>query len=306
MAGSDIYWTVIDVLNALLTGTMLGGYYAAISLGLALPFGVMKQVNLAYGDWLVACAYLIVVLVNVTGLSPIATLIIVVPAMFALGYGIQRLLLNRVSVQAMEQRGLPPTFGVMSPILVTFGLSLIISRGLQFQFGVDVRSIPSSLAYSSIPITADIQVSTLRLIMFGLAVLALEAMRLFITRTHIGRALRATSDDVEVSQLMGMRPASIYAIAGGISMATAAVGGLMVGLSRTFQPFSGPEFLLIAFGVCVIGGVGSMRGILAGGVLLGIVQVMAGTFLTSSSQLIAGYMFILAVLAFSSRGSLAR
>lgn len=298
---NEIYWTLIDLANGILAGTLLGGYYAVISLGLALSFGVMKQVNLAQGDWLIVASYLIVGLFVSLGVWPVLAIAIIVPVMFVIGYLMQALLLNRVSVQSMEQKGLPTTFGMMSPVLATFGVSIILSRGLQLSFGSDPKSIQTSLSFQSIRITDDLQISALRLIFFVLAVCLLVGMHFFLQKSRMGRALRAVSQDIEISKVMGMQPNKVFAIANGIAMATAAFAGGMIGMSRTFQPFDGPQFLLMAFGVCVVGGIGSMMGILVGGILLGIVQILAGTYFTSAAQLIAGYVFVLGVLSFRTK-----
>jgi len=234
------------------------------------------------------------------------SLIVVVPAMFAIGYALQRYLLNRVSVQAMEEKGMSSNFGLMSPILVTFGMSIVIAHALLGVFASDATGISNALSYSAIRLTQDLSISTLRLIFFGIAGAILVSVHLFLHRTHAGRAIRAASDDPEVASLMGMRTERIYALASAISLAVAGVAGVAVGMSRTFQPFDGPQFLLIAFGVVIVGGLGSIAGSLVGGVLLGITQVLAGTYFGPSAQLVAGYMLILFVLAVRPQGLFSR
>ena len=301
-----LYWTLIDIANGFLTGTMIGGYYAIISIGLALTFGVMRLVNLAHGDMLIVAAYLASVMLGFVPVSPFASLIVIAPLMFAIGYLLQRGLLNRVSVQAMEAKGLPPSFGLMSPILVTFGLGIFVAHGLLEVFSSDARQIRNSLAFTAIRLSEDLNVSLLRLIFFGIALAILVALQLFLRRTHVGRAIRAASDDVQIAPLMGISTAHVYGVALGISLAVAGTAGVMIGMLRSFQPFDGPQFLLIAFGVVIIGGLGSIVGSLVGGVLLGITQVLAGTYFGPSAQLVAGYMLILIVLAFRPQGLFAR
>lgn len=302
----DLYWTLIDIANGLLSGAMLGGYYAIISIGLALTFGVMRLVNLAHGDLLVLAAYLAVLVLQFLPISPFITLIIVVPVMFAIGYGLQRYLLNAISVQSMERKGMSTGFGLMSPILVTFGLSIVIAHALLGGFASDSRIIRNALSFSAIKLSEDLNVSTLRLIFFAIAVGILIFLHLFLHRTQSGRAIRAASDDAEIAPLVGIGAAKINALASGISLAIAGVAGVMVGMSRTFQPFDGPVFLLVAFGVVIVGGLGSIVGSLVGGVLLGITQVLAGTYFGPSAQLVAGYMLILFVLAVRPQGLFAR
>jgi len=302
----DIYWALIDIANGLLSGAMLGGYYAIISIGLALTFGVMRLVNLAHGDLLVLAAYLAVLVLQFLPISPFITLAIVVPVMFAIGYGLQRYLLNAISVQSMERKGMSTGFGLMSPILVTFGLSIVIAHALLGGFASDSRIIRNALSFSAIRLSEDLNVSTLRLIFFAIAVGILIFLHLFLHRTQSGRAIRAASDDAEIAPLVGIGTAKINALASGISLAIAGVAGVMVGMSRTFQPFDGPVFLLVAFGVVIVGGLGSIVGSLVGGVLLGVTQVLAGTYFGPSAQLVAGYMLILFVLAVRPQGLFAR
>jgi len=306
MTGEDLYWTFIDIANGLLSGAMLGGYYAILSIGLAITFGVMRLVNLAHGDWLVVGAYGAVIILQILPISPFLNLVILVPIMFAIGYWVQRLLLNRVSAQTMEQRGMAPSFALMAPILVTFGLSIVLSHLLLALFDSNARNIQNALSFSSIRLSQDLTISTLRFIFFCIAIGILVAVHLFLRYTHTGRALRAASDDAGIAPLMGIRTAHVYAVASGLSIAIAGVAGVMVGMSRTFQPFDGTQFLLIAFGVVILGGLGSIVGSLVGGILLGVTQVLAGTYFGPSAQLVAGYMLILLVLAVRPQGLFSR
>ena len=306
MTGEDLYWHFIDLANAVLSGAMLGGSYALISVGLALTFGVMRLVNLSHGDWLIFAAYLVVVCMDKLSLSPVFTLPIVVPLMYAVGYYLQRLLLNHVSVQAAERKGMSPSFGLMLPLLVTFGLSIVLSQGMLWVFSADAATIRNELSFSSIPLSEDLSVSTLRLAFFVASGLLIGGLALWMQSTHVGRAIRAASDDPEIAALMGIRTPQIYSIASGVALASGALAGFMIGMLRSFQPFDGPPFLLTAFGVVIIGGLGSLGGCFVGGVALGFVQVLAGTYFGPASQQIAGYLFILLVLAFRPQGLFAR
>lgn len=306
MTEDDLYWLGIDLLNGLLSGTMLGGYYALISVGLALNFGVMKLVNLSHGDWLIVAAYLCVTLITATGMAPLWSPLLVVPIMYVIGYLIQRVLLNQVSVQATERRNMSPVFGLMLPLLVTFGLSIVLSQGMLLIFSADAASIRNDWSYSAIRLSPDLSISTLRFGFFILAAVLLAGLALWLRHTHTGRAIRAASDDPEIAGLMGIRTSHIYAVASGVALASASVAGFMIGMSRSFQPFDGAPFLLLAFGVVILGGIGSVFGSLIGGVVLGIVQVLAGTFFGPAAQQVAGYLLILLVLAMRPQGLLAR
>lgn len=306
MADEDLYWFGIDLANGILSGTMLGGYYALISVGLALNFGVMRLVNLSHGDWLILAAYFCVVLLTALPVSPFWSLIVVVPVMYGLGYLVQRGLLNHVSVQAAERRGMSPVFGLMLPLLVTFGLSIVLSQGMLLGFSADAATIRNDLSFSAIRLSQDLSVSTLRLGFFVAVAVLIAALAAWMHLTHTGRAIRAASDDAEMASLMGMRTPHVYAVASGVALASASIAGFMVGMSRSFQPFDGPPFLLMAFGVVVLGGLGSLAGCLVGGIILGIVQVLAGTYFGPAAQQVAGYLLILFVLAVRPNGLFAR
>lgn len=306
MGEEDLYWLFIDLANGVLSGAMLGGYYALISVGLALNFGVMRLVNLSHGDWLIVAAYLCVSLLTLAPVSPFWTLVVVVPVMYGLGYLVQRGLLNHVSVQAAERRGISPVFGLMLPLLVTFGLSIVLSQGMLLIFSADAATIRNDLSFSAIHLSEDLNISTLRFGFFLAAVVLIALLAAWMRLTHTGRAIRAASDDVEIAALMGMRTPHIYAVASGVALASASVAGFMIGMSRSFQPFDGPPFLLMAFGVVVLGGLGSLAGCLVGGVILGIVQVLAGTYFGPAAQQVAGYLLILLVLALRPQGLFAK
>ncbi|GMV01769.1 MAG: branched-chain amino acid ABC transporter permease [Burkholderiaceae bacterium] len=306
MGNEDLYWFGIDLANGILSGAMLGGYYALISVGLALNFGVMRLVNLSHGDWLIVAAYLCVVLLTAVPVAPFWALVVVVPVMYGIGYVAQRGLLNHVSVQSAERRGMSPVFGLMLPLLVTFGLSIVLSQGMLLVFSADAATIRNDLSFSAIRLGPDLSVSTLRLGFFVAAAVLIAALATWMRMTHIGRAIRAASDDAEMAALMGMRTPHVYAVASGVALATASIAGFMIGMSRSFQPFDGPPFLLLAFGVVVLGGLGSLAGSFVGGIVLGIVQVLAGTYFGPAAQQVAGYLLILLVLAVRPQGLFAR
>jgi branched-chain amino acid transport system permease protein len=303
---ADIYWAVIDVINGLLTGALIGGYYAMLAIGLALSFGVMRLVNLAHGEFLVLGAYISAAILQVLKFPSFFVLIFVVPIMFVIGYALQRILLNRVSVQAMERRGMSSNFGLMAPILVTFGLGISISHLLFGIFASDARTIPNSLAFSAIHFADDLSVSLLKFVFFLMSIALLIVLYLFLKATNVGRAIRAAADSPTYAALMGIPTDHIFSLAMGISLVLAGIAGFMIGMTRTFQPFDGPQFILITFGVVIIGGINSILGILIGGIVLGITQVLAGTYFGPSAQLVGGYMLVLLILSFRREGLFSR
>src|ERR1700712_245558 len=183
MGDFDPYWVGIDLANGILSGAMLGGYYALISVGLALNFGVMRLVNLSHGDWLIVAAYLCVTLLTYLPMAPFWSLVIVVPLMYGIGYAVQRFLLNHVSVQSAERRGMSPVFGLMLPLLVTFGLSIVLSQGMLLIFNSDAATIKNDLSFSAIRLTEDLSVSTLRLGFFVAAAVLLGGLALWVRST---------------------------------------------------------------------------------------------------------------------------
>jgi len=162
--------------------------------------------------------------------------------------------------------------------------------------------IKNSLAFSAIRLSQDLSISLLKFIFFILAIIILILLHLFLKHSNAGLAIRAASDNPEIAALMGIKTRHIFSLALGISLAISGAAGLMIGMTRTFQPFDGPQFLLIAFGVVIIGGMNSVTGCLLGGILLGITQVLAGTYFGPSAQLVGGYMLVLLILSFRREG----
>ncbi|MGD9125693.1 MAG: branched-chain amino acid ABC transporter permease [Desulfarculaceae bacterium] len=280
-----------DLLQPVLNGVLLGGIYAAVGIGLSMIFGIVKLVNLAHGDLMIVATYLALAIITPLNLTPYLALVAVVPIMFGLGYLIQRHLLNRVLGKGMEP-----------PLIVAFGVSIILQNTLLLIFSPDARSLKTSLVIKSIPISETFSIPLIYLVGFMVGVLVIAALHIFFKTTFLGRAIRAASDDEEAAQYMGVNTRRIYAYAMGIAMMTAAVAGVLVGTTFTFFPHTGPQYLIIAFGVVIIGGAGSMVGTLAGGVILGLAQLLGSHFLGSGYQLLFGYVVLLAVLTFRPQG----
>jgi branched-chain amino acid transport system permease protein len=284
-----------DLLNAILQGVMVGGLYALFAAGLSLIFGVMGLVNIAHGDLIVLAGYVALVAVNATGMHPLLSLLIVVPLMAALGYALQRLVLNRV---------VGPD--ILPPLLVTFGLSVIIQNALLQVFSADSQKMQAgALETMSIPLPGGLAIGVLPLLMFAVAVAVIGALQLLFYRTELGRAFRATSDDRETAQLMGIDHAHLFAVAMAIALAVCALAGVFLGIRGIFDPSSGPPRLLFAFEAVIIGGLGSLWGTLAGGVILGVAQGI-GAEIDPGWQVLTGHLVFLAVLVARPRGLFAR
>ena len=273
--------------NQIIQGVLLGGYYALIACGLSFLFSVLRIINLAHGSLAVLAAYALFWLADAGGVSPFLGLLIVLPAMAAIGWGLQKTVIERSS-----------RAGLLVPVLSTFGLSIVIDNLLFQGFGADTRSLApfvGSLSYDSLDITDDISLGSLAILTFVTAVAMLGGLQWLLSRTALGREIRATAEDPDTAGLVGVNPARTNAIAMGIAMVTVGVAGAFLGLRATFAPYAGAAQLLFAFEATVIGGVGSLWGTLIGGVVLGVAQSL-GAQLHPQGFLIAGHAVFLIVL----------
>jgi branched-subunit amino acid ABC-type transport system permease component len=283
--------------NAVVQGILLGGLYALFACGLSLMFGVMRIINLAHGDIAVVGSYLTMVVLDHWHVSPLIGFLPVLPAMLLFGWGLQRLVLER-SLRS----------GLLIPLLTTFGLSVVIQNLLQERFSPDVRSLggqAEGLTTSSWQITSQISVSGLGALTLGLAIAVLSGLQLFLGRTRAGTAMRATAQDPETAELVGINARAVYARATAIAVAIAALAGLFLALRSTFEPTSGPTQLIFAFEAVVIGGFGSLWGTLLGGVVLGVAQTI-GAQIDPQYSILAGHAVFLVVLATTRGGFFAR
>jgi branched-chain amino acid transport system permease protein len=281
---------VLGWIDTLIQGFLLGGLYSLYATGLSVIFGIMRLVNLAHGDLIVLGAFLILAL-TAAGVPLGVACAIVVPVMFALGYLLQSVLLNR----ALGRNILPP-------LLITFGLSIIVQNGLLETFSADTRRLDvGALQSASLPIGGGIAVGVMPLICLAAAIAVILALNGIFYRTAVGRAFRATSDDVEIAQLMGINNRSIYALTMGISLAVCAVAAFFLGTRANFDPSIGPARLLYAFEAVIIGGLGSLWGTLAGGIVVGVAQTI-GAHIDPEWQILSGHVAFLIVLVIRPRG----
>ena len=277
-------------IDTLLQGVLLGGLYSLYATGLSVIFGIMRLVNLAHGDLIVLGAFLILAATG-AGVPLIVACAVVVPIMFALGYVLQSLLLNR----ALGRNILPP-------LLITFGLSIIVQNGLLETFSADTRRLDvGPLQSASLPIGGGIAIGIMPLIGLVAAIAVILLLNGLFYRTAVGRAFRATSDDVEIAQLMGINNRSIYALTMGISLAVCALAAFFLGTRANFDPSIGPARLLYAFEAVIIGGLGSLWGTLAGGIVVGLAQTI-GAHIDPEWQLLSGHIAFLIVLVIRPRG----
>ncbi len=277
-------------LDVLVQGILLGGLYALFAAGLSLVFGIMRLVNLAHGDLIVFAAFLILVTVNLLGLNPFLSALIAAPVMFALGWALQRFVLNRVVGK-----------DILPPLLITFGLSVALQNGMLEVFSADSQRIRAGALESASINLGVVTIGTLPLLTFGSAVLAIFILNRIFYTTAIGRAFRATSDDPVTASLMGINPRGVFAMATGLAMVIVTLAALYLGMRANFDPSIGPARLIYAFEAVIIGGLGSLWGTLAGGAIIGIAQTV-GAQINPEWQILAGHLAFLAVLIIRPRG----
>jgi branched-chain amino acid transport system permease protein len=277
-------------LDTIVQGVLLGGLYALFAAGLSLVFGIMRLVNLAHGDLIVLAAYLILVIVSVLGISPFLAVAIALPLMFAIGYVLQRVVLNRVLGE-----------DILPPLLVTFGISVVLQNAMQEAFSADTRRLPPGEMGTASLQVAGLNVGVMPLLTFASAVLVIVVLNQIFYRTALGRAFRATSDDATTASLMGIRPSRIFAQATGIALVIVTIAALYLGMRANFDPSIGPARLIYAFEAVIIGGLGSLWGTLAGGVIIGVAQTV-GAAINPEWQILAGHIAFLLVLLVKPRG----
>lgn len=277
-------------LDTVVQGVLLGGLYALFAAGLSLVFGIMRLVNLAHGDLIVASAFLILIVVETMGLNPFLAALVAAPALFALGWALQRFVLNRVLGK-----------DILPPLLVTFGLSVALQNGMLELFSADSQRIPAGPLESASIDLGVVTVGTMPLMTFGSAVLVIFLLNRLFYSTALGRAFRATSDDAVTASLMGINPKSVFAIATGLAMVIVTIAALYLGMRANFDPSVGPARLIYAFEAVIIGGLGSLWGTLIGGAIIGVAQTV-GAQLNPEWQILAGHLAFLVVLILRPRG----
>jgi branched-chain amino acid transport system permease protein len=280
-----------DLKGPIMNGLLLGGLYGIVGIGMSMIFGIVRVVNLAHGDLVILASYLSFVTLSIFKVSPLLTLVLVIPAMFLIGYILQYFLVNRVVGQGMNP-----------PLLVAFGLSIIVQNLLLLIFTPDARALLTSLSIATLPVGNFINIPVVYLVDFIGSLLTIFLLSRFFNRTYLGKAIRAASDDEGAAQLMGINTKKIYAWAMAIAGGTAAIAGVLVGMTFTFYPHTGPDYLIIAFGVVIVGGLGSLMGTFMGGLILGLAQILGAHFLGPGFQLLSGYIILLLVLAFKPTG----
>lgn len=283
------------MLQCIVTGILLGGLYAMIGIGMSMVFGIMGLTNLAHGDLMIVATYFILVLSASYGVNLFLATIITVAVMMAIGYLIQNFLVNRVLDKGPEPA-----------LLVTFGISILSANLLLKVFGANNRSINNPLSSMNVISTDVLSVSAMYLFSFVIGLLVIVSLHLIMQKTNFGRSIRATSDNIVAAELTGVNTKLAYSFAMMIALGTAAIAGTLVGSTFVFYPSSGTEYLILAFGVVVIGGMGSLIGTLVGGIVLGIAQLVGGYIFGSGYQMLTAYVVLLVILAVRPNGLFAK
>ncbi len=271
--------------NAIIQGILIGGLYALFAAGLSLIFGIMRLVNIAHGDLIVVAAFIGLVVTSMLDLHPLASLIVVIPIMALLGYALQYCLLN----QTMGNDILPP-------LLVTFGLSVILQNGLLEAFSADPQKLNAGVLETASLSMGSLNIGVLPLLMFIVALAVIAGLQWIFYYTALGRAFRATSDNAEIAQLMGLNKKHIFSMAMALSLAVVAIAGIFLGTRTSFDPAAGPARLIFGFEAVIIGGLGNLWGTLIGGIILGVAQGI-GAQINPGWQQLAGHIAFLLVLA---------
>lgn len=286
--------TPSTLLAGTISGLLVGGLYAVTALGLSMVFGVMRLVNVAHGELLLLAAYLNFTISSAWGIDPLLVALLLIPLMFLIGYPLQRWVFN-----PLMQRGDEP------PLLAAFGLSIILQNVLLLIWKADTRALITGYSDQGVQLLG-VRVSLLYVIAFVLAIVLIGGMHMFVTRSYLGKAIRASAQDASTAQVMGINPERIYAITYAIGASTAALGGTLIGMTFSFVPTSGLTWLLKGFVVVVLGGMGSIVGMLGAGFILGVAEGIGGAIAGTGYRDMIGFLIFIIVLILRPRGLFGR
>jgi branched-chain amino acid transport system permease protein len=277
-------------LDVLAAGVLAGGLYALVGLSVSLVFGVLKLMNLAQGEFVMAGAYVASLLVVDAGIDPLLALPFAMAVVAVVAYPLQRYLLTPLL------RG-----GAEAPLVATFGLSLLGQAIFQAIWGSHPKNLPAGYATSGLTIFG-VRVQTVYVITFGLAVVLCVLTHLILTRTRTGGAVRAASADPVTAAILGLNVERIYALTLAGAAALAAAGGVMIGVAQSFTPTSGLPLLLTGFAVMALAGIGSVRGVFLAGVALGVIQSLSVSAFGGGWRDVVVYVVFFTVLAVRPQG----
>ena len=284
------------LINAIIAGLMLGAFYAAVTAGISISFGMLDIVNIAHPGFIILGSYIAYIVNSTFGIDPIVVAILALPVFYALGA-----LVYGIYFQSFEKRGQDSLRG----LAFFFGLLFVTEVGLILAFGVDYRSVTTTYVGGSI--TLGPMEFPLRMLVPAIVSLAMfAALQLFMSRTFIGRAVMAVSQDPQALELMAVDPTRIRRIAFSLSMATCAMAGAFLIVIQPVLPSSGREYIGRVFAICVLGGLGSLPGTLIAALLIGVIESIATTFYGPSWAPAVSFGLLLLTLAVRPSGLLGR
>ena len=283
-----------EILQALVNGLLIGGVYAVISVGLALVFGVMDVVNFAQGEFMMLGMYVAYLVFKTLGIDPILGALIAFGVVFVIGWLVQRLLIERVIEGPM-----------LSQIFLTVAIALFLVNSVDLIFGSDFKSVSTPYQNAAWHV-GDLVLSGAYLVAFSVSLVITAALYLLLEKTDLGRAMRATAQNRFAAQLMGLNPRKIFALAFGTGTGLAALGGAVILPYAYAYPTVGHQFALIMFTVVVLSGLGSVRGAIVGGLIVGVVHSMSGVFLPTELQNLSLFVVFLGTLMIKPTGLFGR
>lgn len=285
---------LIKLVEAILYGCLLGGAYAVIGIGMSLTLGVMGVMNIAHGEIILLSSYLAYQLLLILGVDPLLSVIPLTLFLLALGFFLQRYCLSRALKYSVEMF-----------IITTLGISTILENMYLLIWSPLQKALITGYLLWSFEV-GGIKIPFVFLLDFLVSIAVLAILREFLRKTYLGMAIRASSEDWKIAQLMGINTDNIRALTLGLAFLTAGIAGVLIGLTYPFSPSIGKSYMVIAFGIVVLGGLGSMIGTFIGGLIIGLVQVLTATFFDPAWQLFASYLVIFIVLALRPKGVLGR
>ncbi|MEO6363631.1 MAG: branched-chain amino acid ABC transporter permease [Caldimonas sp.] len=282
------------IVNIVLSGLLTGLVYGLMALGLSVIYGVVRIVNFAHGEIMTMAMYAAVFLFAVWGLDPLWMLVPVVLAFFGFGYALQRVLINPF-IDRPEH----------SQFLLLLAVALVLVNGLLIAFGPDARNVQVEYALESYEI-GPLLIDKVRVICAAVALVVCAVLFAIFRYTSFGKAIRACADNLLGAQIVGLNVPHLYALTFGLGTACVAAAGVLLTLLVDVTPISGPGYTLLAFVIVIIGGLGSMVGALAGGILIGVSEAVAGLIITPSAKSMLSFALLIAVLAFRPQGLFGR
>ena len=283
-------------INALIAGILLGGFYAAVTVGISISFGILDIVNIAHPAFIILGSYIAYIVNQTLGVDPILTAIIVLPAFYALGAAVYE-----VYYQSFEKRGQEALRG----LAFFFGLLFVTEVLLILVFGVDYRYVQADYIDRTIRVLG-FDLPLRMLIPFGISMLLIVGLQIFLSKTFTGRAVMAVAQDQQALSLMAADPIRIKRIAFAISIATCSIAGALLIIIQPVEPSVGREYIGRVFAICVLGGMGSLPGTVIGALLIGVVESLTSTFYGPSWAPAVAFGFLLLTLAVRPAGLLGR